>query len=384
MHKVSVVGCKSYKQKQVDEAVKKAIEKISFKVRPNSTVLLKPNGLLPVKPEKAVTTHPAVLEALCKILKAKNCKIIIAESFGITIKGSEEVFELTGWKKVAEKHGAEIICFSKDKLKKVKNNKAEFGKEMFMPEMLDKVDLIINLPKFKTHTLMTFTGAVKNLFGCIPGARKQAYHAETKNKKNFADLLLDIWMNIRPELTIMDGIIGMEGDGPSNGDPVNLGIVMASDNAIAMDIVSEEMIGFDGKILTNKRALERQLIDKSQIKAFGKRKLDFRKPSTITVPNRLASFALKHTMAYPKVIKKKCKKCWTCVAVCPVNAMKKKSYPVCDRKKCIACYCCQEMCPYHAIELKKSFFFSLLFKAYMKVKTIMKFFRKGTKAHKRT
>jgi len=368
MSKVSIVDCKSYNQKEVDKAVKEAIDKIRFKIKPKSKVLLKPNVLMAAKPEKSITTHPSILEAVCKILKEKNCKIIIGESFGVITKSAEETFKIVGYDKIAKKYNAQLLSFSCDLQKEIKNPKAVFAKKMLLPITLSEVDLIINLPKFKTHTLMVFTGAVKNLFGCIAGGKKQAYHAETKTREKFANMLLDIWMNVKPQLTIMDGVIGMEGNGPSNGSPVKLDLIMASDNAIALDLVAGDMIGFKGKILTNNFALKRKLIDKSKIEIKGKiKKLKFKKPSTITIPNWLSSFALKKVMAYPKVLEDKCKKCWTCVQVCPVNAMQKKKIPVCDKKVCINCYCCHEMCPYDAIELEKSKFFTFILRIYQKL-----------------
>ncbi|MBU4456854.1 MAG: DUF362 domain-containing protein [Nanoarchaeota archaeon] len=377
MSKVSIVECKSYNQKEVDASVKKAIEQIGFKIKSNSKVLLKPNILMAAKPDKAITTHPSILEAVCKILKEKNCKIIIGESFGIITKSPEETFKIVGYDKVAKKYNAELLSFSSDLQKEVNNPKAVFAKKMLLPITLSEVDLIINLPKFKTHTLMMFTGGVKNLFGCIAGGKKQAYHAETKTREKFANMLLDIWMNVKPQLTIMDGIIGMDGNGPSNGNLVKLDLIMASDNAIALDLVAEEMIGFKGKILTNNFALKRKLIDKEKIEVKGKiRKIKFKKPSTIAIPIWLSSFVLKRVMAYPEVLENKCKRCWTCVKVCPVGAMQKKEFPVCNKKTCINCYCCHEMCPYNAIELEKNKFFTFILRTYYKINNLKKIKRK--------
>lgn len=383
MPKVSIVDCKSYQQKEVDKVVMEAIDKINFKIKAKSKVLLKPNVLMAAKPEKAITTHPAVLEAVCKILKQKKCKIVIGESFGVLTKSAEETFRIAGYDKIAKKYNAELLSFSSDIQREVKNPKAVFAKKMLLPEKLFNVDLIINLPKFKTHTLMVFTGGVKNLFGCIAGGKKQVYHAETKTRQKFANLLLDIWMNVKPKLTIMDGVIGMEGNGPSNGSPVKLGFIMAADNSIALDLVAEDMIGFKGKILTNKFALKRKLIDKDKIEVKGKlKKIKFKRPSTISVPNWLSSFVLEKATAHPVIIKDKCKKCWTCVKICPVKAMKKEDYPECDKSLCINCYCCHEMCPYDAIELEKSKFFTFLLRIYNKLKQFKR--RNAAKAHKRT
>lgn len=374
MHKVSIVECKSYNPKEVLKAVEKAIEDIDFEIKQGSKVLLKPNVLMGAKPEKAITTNPAIIDAVCTILNKKKCKITIGESCGLVKEGGVlQAFGESGIAQIAKKHNARLISFSREKLRKAHNNAAAFAKEMYLPEILFNVDLIISLPKMKTHTFMLYTGAVKNLFGCIPGGKKQEYHALAKTKENFANVLLDIWLNVKPQLTIMDGIEGMDGNGPSNGNIVKPGIIMVSDNAIAMDIVAERIIGFEGEVPTNKEAKKRQLIDAGEIKVLGKEpRFKFRKPSSAAsgIPPWLSGFFLKKAMAYPCPNPKKCRKCWNCVKVCPVRAMKKrgeKEAPYCDKKKCIVCYCCHEMCPYDAIELKRSLLFTLPISAYNKV-----------------
>jgi len=242
---------------------------------------------------------------------------------------------------------------------------------MLLPEILFNVDLIINLPKLKTHTLMTYTGAVKNLFGCIPGGTKQAYHAKAGTKENFANLLLDIWLNVNPQLSIMDGVISMDGDGPSHGSPVHSGIIMASDNAIAMDLAAEHIIGFDGKVLTNNLAIKRGLIEKGDVKTVGNiPQIKFRLPGpSAHIPQFISNMALKYLTAYPVVMRDKCMRCMACIKVCPAGAMQKDEtgFPFCCKKLCIACYCCQEMCPHGAIRLKSSALFRTVFRIYNKV-----------------
>lgn len=374
MPNVSIVECKSYNDKEVFEAVKKAIKSINFKIRPKSKVLLKPNVLLGARPEKGITTNPAILSAVCKFLKEKECEITIADSFGVVTKTAKETFRICGIEDVAKKYNAELLSFSAAKLKKITNKKAVFGREMMLPSLLKEVDLVINMPKFKTHALTVFTGAVKNLFGCIPGGKKQAYHAEAGSREKFSNLLLDIWLNVRPKLSIMDAVIGMDGEGPSQGTLKKLGFVMASDNAIAMDLVAEKIARFENRIPTNSLALKRKLIRKEDIKVQGKiPEIKFNAPrSTAVLPSPVAGFFLKRTIAYPVVDKKKCTKCWTCVKVCPVSAMEKKSFPHLDRKKCIACYCCQELCPYGAIELKQNAFFRQAIRLYHFVLNMLK------------
>ncbi|MFH1066027.1 MAG: DUF362 domain-containing protein [Nanoarchaeota archaeon] len=379
MSKVSIVKCKSYNEKEVLKAVEKAIKDIEFDIKPNSKVLLKPNVLIGASADKAITTNPAIIDAICTILSKKKCKIFIGESCGLVKEGGVlEAFKEAGIEYIAKKHNARLISFSREKLRKVHNEKAAFAKEMHLPEILFNVDLIISLPKMKTHNLMLFTGAVKNLFGCIPGGKKQEYHAIARKTNDFANLLLDIWQNVKPALTIMDGIEGMDGNGPSNGNIVKPNMIIASDNAIALDIVAERIVGFEKEIPTNSAALKRKLINANEIKVIGEEpRFTFRKPSAAVsnIPPWLSGFFLKKSMAYPYPNPEKCRKCRNCVKVCPVGAMKKKNEkeaPYCDKKLCIACYCCHEMCPYDAIELKRSFLFAAAMGLYYKVLNLIK------------
>ncbi|MDD4877689.1 MAG: DUF362 domain-containing protein [Candidatus Nanoarchaeia archaeon] len=375
MHKVSAVECKTYDEKEVRKAVEKAIEDIGFKIKMGSKVLLKPNVLMGAKPEKAITTNPAIIDAVCTILEKHKCEILIGESSGVVKEGGVlEAFEECGIAEAAKKHNAKLVSFGHEKIIKVENEKAVFAKTMYLPKIFFDVDLIINLPKMKTHALMLFTGAVKNLFGCIPGGRKQEYHAEANTKEKFANLLLDIWQNVKPQLSIMDGIEGMDGNGPSNGNVVSPNLILASDNAIALDIVAEKIVGFEGEVLTNRFAVKRGLINKEEIKHGELPSFKFRKPSTAAsaMPSWLSGYFLKKGKAYPVIDKKKCRNCKTCVNVCPVQAMKMEGYPECDKKKCITCYCCQEMCPYDAIQLKRSFLFSAAMGFYYRIMDLMK------------
>jgi len=362
MVKVAIVECKEYKNDEVRSAVSKALDIIGFSIKPSSTVLIKPNVLRSVTPEKAVTTHPAVIDAVCTLLERYNCKLIIGESCGVPERGVS-FYERCGIAAVARAHGAKLISFSSEKLKEVFNDRAVFEKSMLLPEILFDVDLVINIPKLKTHTLMLYTGAVKNLFGCVPGGKKQAYHAAARTKEQFAHLLLDIWQNIKPQLNIMDGVVGMEGNGPSNGNSINSGIIMASTDAIALDIAAARIIGFEGKVLTNLLAIERGLIKDVEIEGVAP-ELKFKQPLVHSfIPDRVAGFFLKKTIAYPRLRKDACKKCMVCVSSCPVQAMN-ATPPSCNERKCIACYCCYELCPHNAIELKQSLVFEKAVKAY--------------------
>jgi len=221
MPKVSVLRCNDYNPDLIYNVIKESLKNINFEIPTNKKILLKPNVLGQRKPETAVDTHPAVLDALCRLLKEHNNEIWIGDSGGISAYGgTKRAFEISGIGAVAKKHNAKLISFEGSKRKKIIDNNAKILKEFILAEEPFEADLIINVPKLKTHVLMRYTGAVKNMFGCVPGGGKSEKHALAPNEDLFSNLLLDIYQNVTPHLNIMDAIIGLEGDGPgSAGTP---------------------------------------------------------------------------------------------------------------------------------------------------------------------
>jgi len=378
MAKVSVLKCNSYDNGLVYKTIKKSLELINFKFKRNSKVLIKPNMLNPYKPEEAITTHPSIVDAVCKILKENKCRIIIGDSSGFFQQGgTRRSFKVAGIEAVAKKYNAELAPFEATKIITIKDKNAVVLKEINISSVLKDVDLIINLPKLKTHTLTKYTGAVKNLFGCVPGALKQRYHLIGKNEKGFCNLLLDIYQNIKPGLNIMDGVIGIEGNGPGReGKIKKAGLIISSENAVALDIIASEIIGFKPRdILTNKYALERRLFN-GKIEVLGEKniKVPYKKPiiARSHLPSFLSNFIYIIVQAYPYLNKEKCKKCGLCATICPVGAIKMKEYPLFNRRKCIACFCCNELCPSAAISLKRPKIIEILSYVWRKVRKIKK------------
>lgn len=366
--KVSIVDCLDYEPKLVYEAIQKAISDICFKVPTGKRVLLKPNVLGQHKPSENITTHPAIVEAVVRIFKEKNCEVIIGESSGFALEGgTNRALEISGIKSVAEKYEIKLVNLEQIAVKQIQDKNAVKYKNPQISSLLFDVDLVVNLPKLKTHTLMKYTGAIKNLFGTIPGGRKQQLHAMARNESDFGNLLVDIYQNIKPGLNIMDAIIGLEGNGPGTaGISKPTGLILASASAPALDLVASEMIGFEPlSILTNKFSVERKLVNVNEIEIIGKkRKIPYKKP--INAPDTampLVGWLMKLAAMRPYAIKKKCHKCGVCKGGCPMKAITLTPYPVIDRKKCICCYCCHENCPYNAMDLKGSQLIELARKA---------------------
>jgi uncharacterized protein (DUF362 family)/NAD-dependent dihydropyrimidine dehydrogenase PreA subunit len=370
--KVSIVECNSYDESQVRGAIEKSLENINFEIKDNQKVMIKPNVLGQHKPEDHVTTHPAIVDAVVKIFKKKNCKVIIGESSGFYKEGgTKKALEMSGMKKVAEDNDIELVNLETKPILKIEDKDAIVYKNPHITSLIKEVDLIVNLPKLKTHTLMKYTGAVKNLFGCIPGGKKQQLHAFAQRPDKFGQLLVDIYQNIKPELNIMDAVIGLEGNGPgSAGLPKKTGLIISSKNAPALDIVASDIIGYNPMdIYTNMYCTKRKLVNKEEIEIIGKKPtINYKKPINVSnVPSWLTNWFMSQAVMNPYAIKKKCIKCGICKGICPVDAIKMDPYPKIDKNKCIHCYCCHETCPKAAMDLKGSG----LFAAVKKIKNII-------------
>lgn len=350
--KVSIVKCESYKQEEVDGAVKDSLRLIGFKFRKGMKVLLKPNVLYAASPEKAVTTHPSILIALCKLLK--DCEVYIGDSPGYANK--DEAFKVSGILDVAERFKANFSNFNTTKLTVFKNEENVFLKEVHLPKLIKEIDLIINLPKLKTHGLMKYTGAIKNLYGFIPGGKKAYYHLMADSEEKFGQLLVELYRYIKPKLTIMDAVVGMEGFGPSEGNPKQTGLILASKDCLSLDLVASEIIGFKSKdILTSKIAIEKGLYKGVEKVGLEDAHVEYKK--AMPLQKKLPKFIKK--LIYESRIRidsKKCKKCYICYTHCPSKAIKKDKELIIDDKKCIQCFCCQELCPHKAIKMSNSLF----------------------------
>lgn len=361
--KVSIVKCCDYTPVLVQEATRQAIDSlggITNFIKPGSKVLVKPNLLMAKEPEFGITTHPEVLRAVLRMLKEISCKVIVGDGpsvWGNQIQDVWQVYELTGTRKVCSEEGVELVEF----------NKRRMRKKFPLSAWLDQCDALISLPKFKTHDLTILTGAVKNLFGLVTGTYKTELHKNYFKRSDFAKILVDIYQETMPALTIIDAVVAMEGDGPaSSGKLRDVGLVLAGSDCVALDSVLAKIMGLQPlDILTNKEAASRGLgiADLSSIDIMGEALSnvvvkDFLLPSTsfkTKVPQPIVNIAKKLIKYYPCVEQDNCIKCAACIDACPVKAISmKKDRIVFDYAKCMACFCCQEACPNSAVKVKKS------------------------------
>jgi len=365
--RVALTRCTSYSLEQVDSAVNKALDLLggieSF-IKPKSKVLIKPNLLMDNKPEDCITTHPRVLESVIKALKKTNSDIFVGDSpsvFGDVME-AEKVYEATGTKEACQRQGVELVYFDKVVIKN----------GIPLTEWIERCDYIINLPKFKTHGLTKLTAGIKNLYGLILGMHKVKIHRDCLEVGTFSKKLVDIFELVKPTLTIVDGVIALEGDGPGpSGTKTDTEFIMASQDAVAIDSVLATIMGiFPKDIPTTKEASLRNLgeSDLNSIDVVGEKlgefiRSDFKLPKTSFISSmpKPAVNVLKQLMGYKmQVIKESCKACKRCIEICPVGAIRLEEKAFINPHKCILCCCCQEICPHNAITLKKSLVLKML------------------------
>ncbi len=367
---ISVVKCNGYEPILVEQAVKNTLDLlggITCFVKPGSRVLVKPNLLMSKQPDCGITTHPQVVKAVIHILKEINCSIIVGDGpsvWGQYIENVDEVYNLTGIRKVCQDESVELVNFDKRRMRD----------KFPLTVWLDDCDYLISLPKFKTHEFTLITGAIKNLFGLVSGTYKTELHKNYFDPVEFAKILVDIYQETKPALTIIDGILAMEGDGPAtNGKTRQLNLLLGGSDCVALDTVMAKIMGITHReVFTTKEAALRGLGESqlSKIKIAGEdiHKLNIRPfilPATSAKINKLPGFLKKMLKSliryYPYSLKQKCTRCGHCVNVCPKKCI---TLTVCgiyvDYKQCIACFCCQEACPEAAIGVKKSILAKLI------------------------
>jgi uncharacterized Fe-S center protein len=239
----------------------------------------------------------------------------------------------------------------------------KFSKQLEIDRAVLDADVVINLPKWKTHGMTVLTLGVKNLFGCIPGAKKALWHLKAgEDRKVFAQTLVDLYQVIQPSLTILDGIIGMEGNGPNSGHPISLGLILASRDPVSLDQIVCDLLGIPRESLPTNRVAFEEGLAKDGVEVVGERVEEVRIPRfrlpTLSEPAwNLPGFlrkALKNALTSKPVFDEGlCDNCDQCIGACPPEALERKGRGLgFDYGKCIRCFCCQEVCPTGAITIK--------------------------------
>lgn len=377
---VSLYGCERYEPALLDEALARAADAAGMPDLRGKRILVKPNLLNASAPEKAVTTHPEFLAAAIRLLKARGAaRILVGDSPGW--QQAKMAAGVAGFTAVVRREGVEWADFKPGNPRECPDGEAV--QRIVLASAVDEVDLILNLPKLKTHRLMRYTGATKNLLGLMPGTSKSAMHLRFPDRNRFGAFLVDLSTAAGPVFTLMDAIVGMEGEGPGSGDPRQLGLVLGSNSMAALDWIAASLIGYDPEsipYLANALRRSGRNPGNPGISVGG---LD---PATLRVadwklipetapmhqflgkmPGMLRAFIGQVSASRPTFDAEKCIGCRGCVNICPAAALdlptskargasgagsRARHQVRIDDAACILCYCCHEVCPVHAIELK--------------------------------
>lgn len=363
----AIVPCADYSRENVEAALRevlKPISGLSF-VKPGAKVVIKANLVTLKRPEGAATTHPSLLAALTKMLVEAGANVVIGDSPGgpFTYPWLKSVYMAAGLS-AAVNEGAAL-----NKNMEISEGDAHglVLREFHYTSYLDDADFIIDFAKLKTHGMMAMTGAVKNMFGAVPGTQKPEYHYNFPKSEDFANMLIDIYNHFAPSLCIIDAVEGMEGNGPTAGTPRKIGALIASKNGFFADMVGARVIGADAaKIPIMREAVNRGLCPDSldALRVFGDVDRlcieDYKLMQAASVLEfktgftPLERFLTKALRSRPALLGKLCIGCGRCFKICPAHAITmRNSRPAFDRKKCIKCFCCQEFCEKSAIVVRR-------------------------------
>jgi len=342
----------------VRQAVDRAFELFPQKLR-GKRVLLKPNVLRASEAKEGIVTHPAVLRAVVERVETMGpAAIVVGDNPGMLSYGAnEESFRQTGLLEASKGYYQNIGNDSRQ----VDFNPA-FMSTVSVSRAVLEADIIISLPKFKTHGLTVITGAIKNSFGFLPGAQKAKLHRAAGNPESFHDVIVDVFRLRVPDLFIVDAIAGMEGNGPASPDLRTIGLILASDNAVALDTVMATMMGLEPdrlRFLRKAKELGLGDHDLGTIEVIGELKQlpGFKIPplggEAILQNEAVQTFLYNKTLLRPQADPELCTGCATCVEQCPVSALSMNGdLPQVDVDACITCFCCQEICPEKAMALR--------------------------------
>jgi uncharacterized protein (DUF362 family)/Pyruvate/2-oxoacid:ferredoxin oxidoreductase delta subunit len=366
-NKVAVRQCREYDLHEVYGLIPEIYKACDGPDVSGKKVLVKPNILIDSDPSKCVCTHPVVVEAMIMFLQSQGATVFAGDSPSVHLRGMKPV--RSGIYQVCEKTGVPWIDFTKNPVElPLPKGKIKIA------SIINDVDLIISLPKFKNHELVYFTGAIKNTLGLVPGFNKAKQHALHQNRRRFSHFLVDLNEAVLPHFFLMDGITGMEGQGPGQGNPINTGVIIGSSNPVALDIIASTIAGYDPMdIPTTSDAIARGLWlkDKSEIIYDGPDlksvvREDFKR-IPVSVDKNISFKFISNRLKFLRKLERRpvfdhnnCTECRECIRICPAKAIslhpEKKNWVVLTDSKCTRCFCCAEVCQYNAVTIRRKFF----------------------------
>lgn len=367
--RVALVHCDSYDLSTVRRALDRALELVGGVdgyISRDERILLKPNLLSAHRPEENVTTHPNLVRAVAQICLEVGAKVIIGDSS--SRDPYKTVYQRTGMASLSDVLDVSLVSFGEEVQVGFPNGHQ--NRQFILARPVLEADGIINLPKLKTHHLTRITATVKNLFGCVPGVHKPEFHVRLPGVHEFARMLVDLNLFLRPRLNIVDAVMAMEGNGPSSGDAYPLKLIAVSNDPVALDSVICRLINLPPElVLTNVYGQDYGLgwMDAEQIELVGDACEQFFAPRFKVergpeMPYNLAwryRFLKNWISNRPVIDPVLCRRCGQCIDQCPVEPKAlawgeagDQRPPHYDYSQCIRCYCCQEICPYRAIKVQ--------------------------------
>jgi uncharacterized protein (DUF362 family) len=365
---VALVQSTEYVAEQIETAVRQAVDLLggmSRFVQPGQRVLVKPNLLQASDPVKSIITHPTVVRSVVRLVQEAGGRVLIADNPfvpPISQRGWDSLYERSGYAAVAAETGAELNASIVPQQRP--HPEGSLIKLMDTSSFLSEVDVVISVPKLKTHGMMRYTGAVKNLFGTVPGTIKAGYHVKLQTAERFAAMLLDLVSFVRPALTVMDAVVGMDGDGPAAGQPFAIGAILAAPDPVALDVAALGLVGHKPTSVatvaeavargwTTGRTSDLEILGEDlaavavpgfRLPPGGRSEMDY-------VPNFVRPLGTRLLVPSP-FVNGRCTGCGLCIENCPVQTISR----VDGRARivlsnCIRCYCCHEVCPEQAITL---------------------------------
>jgi uncharacterized protein (DUF362 family)/Pyruvate/2-oxoacid:ferredoxin oxidoreductase delta subunit len=328
-------------------------------------VFVKINHLSPhAPPERAISTHPAFLREVLRVLLEKRVSVTVGDDVNF---GRHEEFLATGFREVCAELGVALVNLREAGFAKVPISGALLD-SVYIARPVLEAGFVLNLPKLKTHSFTLFTGAVKNFYGVIPFGSRLDGHRRFVRNEVFSRMLVDIFSAVPRQFTIMDAVVGMEGEGPSSGAPKKIGLIISGADGIAVDAIASSLMGYDPfRIFTTSEAHDRNLGvgDPARIEVLGEdpaavRVDDFRPSSAASLlfrrglPSSLYAYVSGELTLTPEVLPDKCTDCGECLQSCPAQAIHLVGgKPRVEEAGCIHCLCCHEVCGHRSIRLKQ-------------------------------
>jgi len=364
---VAVVRCEDYEPDRVLDACRRAVGLAGgLDVEAGQRILLKPNLLLAAPPERAVTTHPAVVRAMALLTKEAGAEVWVGDSpGGVEWNVTDRALEVTGIGPAAEEAGATLKDFDAGDAEVIESPEGQVLRRFALAGPVREADAVFSLAKLKTHGQTLYTGAVKNMLGCVPGGGKIRVHQLAPKGRQLGAALVDIFAVVRPRFALIDGIVAMEGNGPNLGTPRPLGVIIASRDPVAADAVAAHIIGYTPRnihIIRNadERGLGVGSLDRIEVAGDPLEDCvcrDFVRASNRVyemLPEWVARLIGRAVRVDPAIVQTLCKRCGLCQRSCPADAIEGEGPFTVNKAKCIRCFCCHELCPHQAMTLRKS------------------------------